>query len=126
MEITSVGVGTAPIGSDRSWYIYWGETDEKTAIETIKTALDAGINWIDTAPFYGWGRSERIVGKALRGKRDRVYIFTKCGTVRNENGEESENLTPASIRREVEESLRNLQTDHIDLYQFHDIDPTTP
>jgi len=55
LEITPVGVGTAPIGSDRSRYIYWGETDEKTGIKTIRNALDLGINWIDTAPFYGWG-----------------------------------------------------------------------
>ena len=126
LYITRVGIGTAPIGSTPEWRIYWGMQDEGDALRAIEVAVDSGINWIDTAPFYGWGRAERIVGKALRGKRDRVYIFTKCGTVRNEKGEESENLRPASIRWEVEESLKNLQTDHIDLYQFHDIDSTTP
>ena len=126
MEITSVGVGTAPIGSDRSWYIYWGETDEKTAVETIKTALDAGINWIDTAPFYGWGRAERIVGKALKGRREDALIFTKCGTIRSQDGESYMDLRPQTIRKEVEESLARLQTDHIDLYQMHDVDPKTP
>jgi len=126
LYITRTGIGTAPIGSTPEWRINWGRQDEADALRAIEVAIDNGINWIDTAPFYGWGRSERIVGKALQGKDDRMYIFTKCGTVRNENEEESENLTPASIRREVEESLRNLQTDHIDLYQFHDIDPTTP
>ena len=126
LYITRAGIGTAPIGSTPEWRINWGRQDEGDALRAIEVAIDSGINWIDTAPFYGWGRSERIVGKALRGKRDRVYIFTKCGTVRNEKGEESENLTPAGMRREVEESLRNLQTDHIDLYQFHDIDATTP
>ena len=56
------------------------------AIRAIDVALDLGVNWIDTAPFYGWGRAEQIVGKALQGKRDRVYIFTKCGTLPNEQG----------------------------------------
>ena len=126
MEITRVGIGTAPIGSTPEWRINWGYQDEGDAIRAIEAAIDCGINWIDTAPFYGWGRAEQIVGKALRGKRDRVYIFTKCGTIRNEDGSDSDNLKPASIRREVEASLRNLQTDYIDLYQFHDPDPNTP
>ncbi len=126
LEITSVGIGTAPIGSTPDWRIYWGPQDENEAIRTIQTALDLGVNWIDTAPFYGWGKAEQIVGKALRGKRDRVYIFTKCGTLRNEQGVEREDLSPASIRSEVETSLRNLQTDYIDLYQFHDPDSDTP
>jgi aryl-alcohol dehydrogenase-like predicted oxidoreductase len=126
LEITRVGIGTAPIGSTPDWRIYWGQQDENAAIRAIETAIDFGVNWIDTAPFYGWGRAEQIVGKALRGKRDRAYIFTKCGTLRDEQGVESENLAPASIRREVEVSLRNLRTDYIDLYQFHDPDPRTP
>src|SRR5205807_890811 len=95
-------------------------------IRAIEVAIDLGVNWIDTAPFYGWGRAEQIVGKALQGKRDKVYIFTKCGTLRDEQGGWYESLQPASIRQEVEVSLRNLGTDHIDLYQFHDIDPQTP
>jgi len=126
LHITRVGIGTAPIGSTPGWRIYWGPQDENEAIRAIEAALDLGVNWIDTAPFYGWGRAEQIVGKALRGKRDRVYIFTKCGTLQDGQGGERENLTPASMRREVETSLRNLQTDYIDLYQFHDPDPNTP
>jgi len=126
MRISRVGIGTAPIGSTTDWRIYWGQQSEQDAIRAIEAAIEKGINWIDTAPFYGWGRAEQIVGKALRGKRDKVYVFTKCGTLRNAGGEESDNLTPASIRREVEASLRNLQTDYIDLYQFHDIDINTP
>lgn len=126
LEITRVGIGTAPIGSTPDWSIYWGHQDENAAIHAIEAAIDLGVNWIDTAPFYGWGRAEQIVGKALQGKRDRVYIFTKCGTLRDEQGVESENLTPASMRSEVEASLRNLRTDYIDLYQFHDPDPHTP
>src|SRR5438874_8264257 len=126
LEITRVGIGTAPIGSTPGWRIYWGPQDESEAIRTIEAALDLGVNWIDTAPFYGWGGAERIVGKALQGKRDKVYIFNKCGTLRNEQSGEREDLSPASIRREVEISLRNLKTDYIDLYQFHDPDPNTP
>ena len=126
LEITRVGIGTAPIGSIPGWRIYWGPQDESEAIRTIGAALDLGVNWIDTAPFYGWGRAEQIVGKALRGKRDKTYIFTKCGTLQDEQGGEREDLSPASIRREVEISLRNLNTDYIDLYQFHDPDPNTP
>jgi aryl-alcohol dehydrogenase-like predicted oxidoreductase len=126
LEITRVGIGTAPIGSTPGWRIYWGLQDESEAIRTIEVALDLGVNWIDTAPFYGWGKAEQIVGKALKGKRDKAYIFTKCGTLQDEQGGEREDLSPASIRREIETSLRNLNTDYIDLYQFHDPDPTTP
>src|SRR2546430_2129398 len=126
LEITRIGIGTATIGSTPGWRIYWRPQDESEAIRTIESALDLGVNWIDTAPFYGWGRAERIVGKALQGKRDKAYIFTKCGTLQKEQGGEREDLSPASIRRELETSLRNLHTDYIDLYQFHDPDPNTP
>lgn len=126
LNITKVGIGTAPIGSTPDWSVYWGPQNEAEAVRAIETAIDLGVNWIDTAPFYGWGRAEQIVGKALRGKRDNVFIFTKCGTLRDEQGNTCENLKPESIRREVEASLRNLQTDYIDLYQFHDPDPQTP
>ena len=126
MRITRVGIGTAPIGSNRTWNVYWGEIAEKTAVETIHAGLDAGVNWIDTAPMYGWGRAEKIVGSALREKRDDVFIFTKCGTIRGPDGTDYMDLRPATIRKEVEESLRRLRTDRIDLYQMHDVDPKTP
>ena len=111
LNITKVGIGTAPIGSTPEWSVNWGPQDESEAVRAIEVAVDLGVNWIDTAPFYGWGRAEQIVGKALRGKRDKVYIFTKCGTLRNEQGGWYESLRPESLRREVEASLRNLQTD---------------
>ena len=79
-EITVVGVGTAPIGSTREW-VYWGPQDEDKALAAIRAALDAGANWIDTAPFYGWGRAEELVRRALDGRRDDVLVFTKCGTM---------------------------------------------
>ncbi len=126
LEITRVGIGTAPIGSQPDWRIYWGPQDESEAIRAIQAAIELEVNWIDTAPFYGWGRAEQIVGRALHGRRDRVFVFTKCGTLNDGTGGWTENLAPASIRREIEISLRNLQTDYIDLYQFHDPDPRTP
>ncbi len=126
LEITRVGVGTAPIGSTAEWRINWGPQDEGDAIRAIQTAVDTGVNWIDTAPFYGWGRAERLVGEALAGRREQVYLFTKCGTVRDDGGGWHEDHSPANIRREIEASLRNLRTDHVDLYQFHDPDPATP
>jgi aryl-alcohol dehydrogenase-like predicted oxidoreductase len=126
MHITRVGIGTAPIGSTPEWRVYWGPQDEGSAIRAIQTAIDLGVNWIDTAPFYGWGRAERIVGEAIRGRRDRVYVFTKCGTLDDGRGGWYESLRPESIRREVESSLRSLRTDYIDLYQFHDPDLETP
>jgi len=125
LEITKVGIGTAPIGSTPNWRVYWGPQDEKTAIRAIQTALDTGVNWIDTAPFYGWGKAEEIVGKAVKERREEVYIFTKCGTIPDGKGGSIENLKPDMIKREVEASLGRLQTDYIDLLQFHDADPTT-
>ncbi|HEX9057428.1 MAG TPA: aldo/keto reductase [Ktedonobacterales bacterium] len=125
-DITRVGIGTAPMGSSPEWSVYWGPQDETDAIRAIETAVDLGINWIDTAPFYGWGRAEQITGKALNGKRDRVYIFTKCGTIRTPDGHWIEDLSPASVRNELEASLRNLRTDYVDMLQFHDPDPKTP
>lgn len=126
LRISRVGLGTAPIGSSPEWRINWGPQDEGDAIRAIHAAIALGVNWIDTAPYYGWGRAEEIVGKAVHDRRDCVYLFTKCGTVRDEQNREREDLTPASIRRDVEESLRRLRTDYVDLLQFHDPDPHTP
>src|SRR5260370_25296894 len=120
LEITRAGIGTAPIGSTPSWSVYWGPQRERDAIRAIEVAIDLGVNWIDTAPFYGWGRAEQLVGKALQGKRDKIYIFTKCGPLRAGQRRAREDLSPKNIRREVESSLRNLQTSYIDLYHFYD------
>ena len=93
-EVSPVGVGTAPLGSTRDWVIWWGPQDEHEAVDAIQRAVALGINWIDTAPFYGWGRAEEVVGIALAGRRDDVLLFTKCGTFRD-----GDNLRPESIRR---------------------------
>ncbi len=134
-----VGLGAWAIGG---WM--WGGTSEKESIKTIHAALDAGITLIDTAPIYGFGLSERLVGDAVQDRRDKIVLATKCSMVCNtregehkfdsdvlgpaENGHIHVyvNLRPESIRLEVEESLRRLQTDHIDLYQTHWQDETTP
>jgi aryl-alcohol dehydrogenase-like predicted oxidoreductase len=125
LELTPVGVGTAPIGSGRDWPVWWGRQRVDDSIAAIHRALDLGVNWIDTAPFYGWGRAEEIVGQALDGRRDGVLVFTKCGTLPDPRGWR-EDLRPESVRAEVEASLRRLRTDRLDLLQFHDVDPSTP
>jgi aryl-alcohol dehydrogenase-like predicted oxidoreductase len=105
--------------------VNWGTQDEGEAVRAIHTALDAGVNWIDTAPFYGWGRAEEIVGRAIRG-RDDVLVFTKCGTMRQADGGDYMNLRPEAIRADVEGSLRRLGVERIDLLQIHDRDPAVP
>jgi aryl-alcohol dehydrogenase-like predicted oxidoreductase len=123
-EISVVGVGTAPIGSTREW-VYWGPQDEAEALAAIRAALDAGANWIDTAPFYGWGRAEELVRRALAG-RDDVLVFTKCGTLPAEDAVSRMDNRPESIRADVEASLRRLGRETVDLVHIHDIDHETP
>jgi aryl-alcohol dehydrogenase-like predicted oxidoreductase len=125
LELTPVGVGTAPIGSGRDWPVWWGPQPVADSIAAIHRALDLGVNWIDTAPFYGWGRAEEIVAKALESRGDDVLVFTKCGTFPDAAGSR-EDLRPESVRAEVEASLRRLRRDRLDLVQFHDVDPATP
>jgi aryl-alcohol dehydrogenase-like predicted oxidoreductase len=117
MAITPVGLGAWAIGGPWQWG--WGPQDDAESITTIRRALDLGINWIDTAAIYGLGHSEEVVAAALKGMADRPYVFTKCSLVWNEQREVSNSLKAASLRREVEASLRRLQTDVIDLYQIH-------
>lgn len=126
MMITPVGIGTAPMSTTDDWRIYWGKQNQADAMNAIHTAMELGINWIDTAPFYGWGHGERLVGDAIKGKRDQIYIFTKCGSINDGTGGTIETLTPESIKREIDETLIRLGTDYVDLYQFHDPDPRTP
>jgi aryl-alcohol dehydrogenase-like predicted oxidoreductase len=127
MQITPVGIGTAPIGSGRDWPAWWGPQDEQESIRTIHTALELGVNWIDTAPFYGWGRAEEIVGRALRdrGGND-VLVFTKCGTLPDAERGDRMDLKPATIRADLEASLRRLGVERVDLLQLHDVDRETP
>jgi aryl-alcohol dehydrogenase-like predicted oxidoreductase len=117
-----IGLGTWAVGG---WM--WGGTDEKESIRTIHEGLDHGINLIDTAPIYGYGRSEEIVGEALRqhGCRDRVILATKVG-IDWANGKIERNSTRQRILREFKDSLRRLRTDYIDIYQVHWPDPLVP
>jgi aryl-alcohol dehydrogenase-like predicted oxidoreductase len=119
LYITPIGLGAWALGGG-GWYGGWGPQDDSDSIATIHCALDLGINWIDTAPYYGRGHSEEIVGKAIAGRRDEVILATKCGMVWNAaSGKFDKRLTADSVRREVESSLRRLNTDLIDLYQIH-------
>lgn len=126
IEASVVGLGTWATGGG----VVWGEgPSDAESIRAIHAALDLGVNLIDTAPAYGWGRSEAVVGQAIRGRRDQVVIATKCGLWwKDERGSYVTNLDGKPIRRslrpdtiqvEVEESLRRLGTDWIDLYQTH-------
>lgn len=122
LKISRVALGTWAIGG---WM--WGGTDEAEAINTIHSAIERGINLIDTAPVYGFGRSEEIVGKALsqNGLRSRALIATKAG-IEWQGGKTSRNSSRSRILHEIGDSLRRLKTDHIDIYQIHWPDSRTP
>jgi len=121
-EVSRIGLGTWAFGGDM-----WGNTDQRDALDTVHKAIDNGITFIDTAPIYGYGRSEEIVGKAVAesGKRENLIIATKFG-LSWDNEKTYRDGSRGNIFREVEDSLRRLQTDYIDLYQMHWPDPMTP
>lgn len=140
LQASVVGLGTFAIGG---WF--YGGADEKKSIEAIQASIDHGVNLIDTAPIYGYGLAETVVGKALKGRRDKALIATKVGLVWDSKEGEFfmhadekwptsgpsryevyKNLKPESIRREIELSLKRLATDYIDLYQTHWQESTTP
>jgi aryl-alcohol dehydrogenase-like predicted oxidoreductase len=123
-ELSVIGLGAWAIGGP--WLYGWGPVDDDESMRAIREAMELGINWIDTAAVYGLGHSEEVVGRALSGMRERVFIATKCGLVWDEGGNVANNLRPESIRKEVEASLRRLRVEKIDLYQFHWPDPATP
>ena len=118
LDITPIGIGAWAIGGGQ-WEFGWGAQNDQESIGAIRTGLDLGINWIDTAAVYGLGHSETVVGRAVVGLRRRPYIFTKCSLVWDEAGTISHNLQAASIQRECEASLKRLGIDAVDLYQIH-------
>jgi len=122
IEVSRVGLGTWAIGGTE-----WGAVPEDAAIATILGAIERGINLIDTAPIYGRGRAEELIGKAMQqhGRREAFYIATKAGLDWNERGVYA-NYMPARLRRELEDSLRRLGTTYIDLYQVHLPDTLIP
>ena len=117
LELTAIGLGTWAIGG--SWEFGWGPQDEADSIRTILAAIDAEINWIDTAPIYGCGQAEYIIGQALREMSEKPLIATKCSLRWNDKREKINCLNYDSIIRECEDSLRRLGVEVIDLYQMH-------
>ncbi|WP_335129644.1 aldo/keto reductase [Nostoc sp.] len=118
LHITPIGFGAWAIGGS-GWAFGWGEQDDQESIAAINGALDLGVNWIDTAAVYGLGHSEEVVAKALKGRSNRPYIFTKCSLIWDEKGKIGNSLKADSVREEVEASLRRLEIETIDLYQIH-------
>ncbi|MBZ2180510.1 MAG: aldo/keto reductase [Acidobacteriota bacterium] len=118
LMITPLGVGAWAIGGG-GWAFGWGPQDDAESVGAIRAALDAGMNWVDTAAVYGLGHSEEVVARALDGLANRPYVFTKCGRVWDENRVIGKRLKRDSVRAECEASLRRLRVDVIDLYQMH-------
>jgi aryl-alcohol dehydrogenase-like predicted oxidoreductase len=118
MTISRIGFGAWAVGGG-GYRFGWGDQSDRNSIEAIHRGLELGVNWIDTAAVYGLGRSERVVGEALRTIEQRPYVFTKAGRVVDAGGTIVGSLSRASIRREVEASLERLGVDAIDLYQLH-------
>lgn len=117
MHITPMGFGAWAVGGDWAWG--WGQQEDQDSIAAIHRALDLGVNWIDTAAIYGLGHSEEVVGKALQGRANRPYVFTKCEQNWRDNRQQFESMKAEDLRRECENSLRRLNIDVIDLYQIH-------
>jgi aryl-alcohol dehydrogenase-like predicted oxidoreductase len=116
--ITPLGVGAWAMGG-AGWLFSWSHQDDDASIAAIHAALESGMNWIDTAAVYGLGHSEEVVARALKGRANRPYVFTKAGRVWDENRQIGKSLKADSVRRECEASLRRLKVDVIDLYQIH-------
>lgn len=123
LHITRIGIGAWAFGG-AGWVDSWGEQDDADSVAAIRKAVDSGVNWIDTAPIYGLGHSEEVVGRALRAipEADRPYVFTKAGVIWDEQRPMDKPAligTPSSLRAELEASLRRLGVERIDLYQMH-------
>ncbi len=118
LHLTLLGYGAWAIGGG-NWEFAWGAQDDDESVRTIERALDAGINWIDTAAIYGLGHSEEVVGRALKYATSELYIFTKCSMRWNAERQIYRSLKRASLEEEIENSLRRLGVDTIDLYQVH-------
>ena len=118
MQITRLGVGAWAMGGG-DWAFGWGPQDDVESVGAIRAAVEAGINWIDTAAVYGLGHSEEVVAKALEGLSPRPFVFTKCARIWGDDRKIGKSLKADSIRRECEASLRRLKLERIDLYQVH-------
>ncbi|MEX2142498.1 MAG: aldo/keto reductase [Pirellulales bacterium] len=118
LHITRLGFGAWALGGS-GWAFAWGQQEDSDSIAAIHAALDRGVNWIDTAAVYGLGHSEEVVAKALAGRPNKPYVFTKCARTWTNERQITKCLKGDSIRRECEASLDRLQVDVIDLYQIH-------
>jgi aryl-alcohol dehydrogenase-like predicted oxidoreductase len=118
MQLTPIGYGAWAIGGG-NWEFAWGAQDDEESVRTIERALDSGINWIDTAAIYGLGHSEEVVAKALKNSPHKPYVFTKCSMRWFPDRKIYRSLKDGSLQEEVEDSLRRLRVDVIDLYQIH-------
>src|ERR1041384_2387615 len=118
-----ITLGSWPMSGDR-----YGKIDDSEAVKTIRSALEHGITSFDTAPGYGSGHAEETLGKALEGRRDQAIVTTKCGIVprSSHSGQPGRDSSRASILKEIDDSLRRLKTDHLDVYLVHWPDPETP
>ncbi len=119
-DISVIGIGCWNFGGD------WDGSSDENSISIVHKAIDLGINFFDVAPVYGWGNSEKVLGKALKGKRDKVIIASKGGLLWNEKHETTNNLSKDSLLKEIDESLTRLDTDYIDIYQMHWPDHNVP
>lgn len=117
LQLTVIGLGTWAIGGP--WQYGWGPQDDADSVQTIRAAVEAGINWIDTAPIYGCGHAEEVAGQALKEIRPKPLIATKCGLLWNEKREKISCLDRKSILKECDDSLKRLGVEAIDLYQMH-------
>ena len=122
LHITTIGVGAWAMGGG-GWDFGWGPQQDAESVAAIHAALDAGMNWIDTAAVYGLGHAEEVVARALEGRSEGPLVFTKCGIVWGAERKLSRALRRASLARECEASLRRLKREQIDLYQIHWPDP---
>ena len=118
LEITRIGFGAWAIGGG-GWEFGWGPQEDEESVAAIHRAMELGLNWIDTAAAYGFGRSEEVVGRALQGVAERPYVFTKCSLLEGPGRRVVHNLGRDSVMREAEDSLKRLGIDAIDLYQIH-------
>ena len=121
LEVSVIGLGCWVMGGE-----FWGGADDGESAATVRKALDVGMNFIDTADCYGWGRSERAVGEGIRGRRDEAIVATKCARTIDDQGNWGLDCSRTHIMEAVEASLANLGTDRIDLYQLHTWDENTP
>jgi aryl-alcohol dehydrogenase-like predicted oxidoreductase len=120
LEASAIGLGCMPMSG------IYGKGDEATSIAAVHHAIDLGINFLDSSDMYGWGQNEELLGKALRGRRDRVVLTTKFGQVRNPNGPNLVNGRPEYVAQACDASLKRLGVDVIDLYYQHRVDPSVP